>query len=70
MHSGAPLGLKDGRTPLAAPCMDPGTITLSEMSQTETDRASHEYNSRVELKMIQMNVFTKQKQTHRRGKYG
>ena len=38
LKDGAPLGLKDGRTPLAAPCMDPGTITLSEMSQTETDR--------------------------------
>ena len=50
--------------PFAATWMDLETITLSEVSQTEQD--SHHMISLIcgIKKMIQMNLFTKQKNTH------
>ena len=49
--------------------MDLEMIILSEVSQTEKDKY-HTYHLYVESKkkMIQMNLFTKQKQTHRHRK--
>ena len=51
--------------PFAATRMDLEMIILSEVSQTKTNIIG--YHSYVEssLKMIQMNLFTKQKQTYR-----
>ena len=52
--------------PFAATWMDLEIIILSDLSQTEKDK----YHKimlicRILKKMIQMNLFTKQKQTHR-----
>ena len=59
--------------PFATTGMDLEIIILSEVSQTEKDK----YHTislicRILKKMIQMNLFTKQKQTHRlrEGTYG
>ena len=54
--------------PFAATWMDREIIILSEISQTEKDK-NHMILLILEFKhMIQMNLFTKQKQTHRHGK--
>ena len=53
--------IKNEVLPFAASCMDKN-ITLSEVSQTEKDKY---YISLICGKIIQMNLFTKQKQTHR-----
>ena len=47
--------------------MDPGTIILNEASQTEKDKYVVLIICEIQ-KMIQMNLFTKQKQTHRHRK--
>ena len=57
---------KNGIMPFAATWMDLEIIIRSEVSQTEKDK----YHMillicRILKKMIQMNLFTKQKQTHR-----
>ena len=53
--------------PFAATWMDLEMIILSEVSQTKTNIIW--YHLYVEFKkMIQMNLFTKQKQTHRHRK--
>ena len=57
--------------PFAATWMDLEIIILSEISQTEKDKiiAYHSYaESNFLKKEIQMNLFTKQKQTYRYGK--
>ena len=46
--------------------MDLESIILSEISQTEEDKYYITYIQN--LKMIQMNLYTKQKQTHRHRK--
>ena len=48
--------------PFAAAWMDLEIIILSEINQTEKDKYHMVWNLK---KMIQMNLFTKQKQTHR-----
>ena len=57
---------KEGIMPYAATWMDLEIIILSEVSQTEKDRY-HMISliCGILKKMIQMNLFTKQKQTHR-----
>ena len=58
---------KNETMPFAATWMDPEIITLSEVSQRKTNIMW--YHLYVESKkMIQMNLFTKQKQTHRHRK--
>ena len=52
--------------PSAATCMDLEIIILSEVSQTEKDKYVT-LICRIE-KIVQMNLFTKQKQTHRHRK--
>ena len=49
--------------PFAATWMDPEIITLSEVSQKEKGK----YHI-ISLLIIQLNLFTKQKQTHRHRK--
>ena len=49
--------------PFAATWMDLEIIILSEVSQTEKDLWYHLYVE--SKKMIQMSLFTKEKQTHR-----
>ena len=49
----------------AATWMDPEIITLSEVSQTKEEKYHITYMWNLILKMIQMNLFTKQKQTYR-----
>ena len=51
--------------PFAATCMDLEIIILSEVSQREIP---YDITYMWNLKMIQMNVFTKQKETHRHRK--
>ena len=54
--------------PLVATWMDLEIIILSEVSQTEKDKyhdIAYMWNLK---KKIQMNLFTKQKETHRHGK--
>ena len=52
--------------PFAATCMQLEIIILSEVSQTEKRQISYDITYVWNLKkMIQMNLFTKQKQTHR-----
>ena len=51
--------------PFAATWMDMQIIILSELSQTEKDKYHDITYMRNLKKMIQMNLFTKQKQTHR-----
>ena len=51
--------------PFAATWMDQEIIILSELSQTEKDKYHDITYMRNLKKMIQMNLFTKQKQTHR-----
>ena len=46
----------------------PRDIILSEVSQTEKDKYDITYMWNLK-KMIQMNLFTKQKQTHRHRKH-
>ena len=53
--------------PFAATWMDLEIIMLSEVSQTEKDKYHINYMWNLK-KMIQMNLFTKQKQTHRHRK--
>ena len=64
---------KEGIMPYAATWMDLEIIILSEVSQTEKDRY-HMISliCGILKKMIQMNLFTKQKQTHclRKRTYG
>ena len=50
--------------PFAATWMDLEMITLNEVNQAEKDKYHVIYGLSF-LKMIQMNLFTKQKQTHR-----
>ena len=45
--------------------MDLEIIILSEVSQTETDKCDVTYMWNLKKKYIQMNLFAKQKQTHR-----
>ena len=49
--------------PFAATWVDLEIIILSEVSQTKTNSIYHLYME--SKKMLQMNLFTKQKQTHR-----
>ena len=54
--------------PFAAPYMDLEIIILGEVSQTEKDKyrdITYLWNLK---KMIEMNLYTKQKQTHRHQK--
>ena len=52
--------------PFSATRMDLEIIILSEVSQTEKDKSDMILLiCRISKKMIQMNLFTKQKQTHR-----
>ena len=53
--------------PFAATLMDPEMVTLSELSQTER-RVSCEITYTWNLKYNSMNLFAKQKPTHRRKK--
>ena len=55
---------KDKIMPFAATWVDLEIIILSEVSQTEKDKYHITYMRNLK-KMIQMNLFTKQKQTHR-----
>ena len=57
--------------PFAATWMDLEIIILNKVSQTEKDKY-HDISFMWNLKMIQMNLFTKQKQTyrHRKQTYG
>ena len=50
--------------PFAATWMDLEVVILSEVSQTEKEKY-HMISLTCESKKIQMNLFTKQKQTHR-----
>ena len=55
--------------PFAATWMDLEAIILREVSQTEKDNVSHDITYVWNLKkMIQMNLYTKQKWTHRHRK--
>ena len=54
--------------PFAATWMDLEIITLSEISQTERDKYHTVLLICGVLKTIQMNLFTKHKQTHRHRK--
>ena len=56
--------------PFAATWMDLEIIILSKVSQTELRQISYDtaYMWNLKKKMIQMNLFTKQKQTHRHRK--
>ena len=61
---------KDEIMPFAATWMDLEIIILSEVSQTEKDKYHGiTYMCNVKKKLIQMNLFTKQKQTHRHSKH-
>ena len=54
--------------PFAATRMDLETVIQSEVSQTENDKYHMTSKNTCEIqkkKMIQMNLFTKQKQIHR-----
>ena len=52
--------------PLAATQLDLEMIILSEINQTEKDKYMRSFVCRIFLKkMIQMNLFTKEKQAHR-----
>ena len=53
--------------PSAATWMDPGIIILSEVSQKKKDEY-HMITYVESQNMAQMNLFTKQKQTHRHRK--
>ena len=57
---------KNEMMPFAVTWMDLKIIKRREVSQTE--RQIYDATSMWGLKMIQMNLFTKQKQTHRHGK--
>ena len=50
--------------PLAATWIDLKIIILNEESQTEKDKCDVTYMQNIKI-MIQANLFTKQKQTHR-----
>ena len=50
--------------PFAATCMDPEIVLLSEVSQSEKVKYDITYIRNLKKK-VQMNLFTKQKQTHR-----
>ena len=52
--------------PFATTCMDLENIMLSEVRQRKTSYVTYIWN--LKKKMIQMNLFTKQKQTHRHRK--
>ena len=54
--------------PFAATWMDPEIIILSEVSQVEKDKYNMISLYVESKKMIQMNFFIKQKQTHRHRK--
>ena len=54
--------------PFAATSMDPENIMLSEISQTEEDKYCMILLICRILKIIQMNVYVKQKQTYRHRK--
>ena len=59
---------KNAVMPFAATWMDLKIIILSELSQTEKDNYHMIFlyaKSKKKKKMIQMNLFTKQRQTHR-----
>ena len=51
--------------PFAAAWMDLEMIILSEISQTKINHIIISLICRIFLKIIQMNIFTKEKQTHR-----
>ena len=58
-----PLAIKKNEImPLAATWVDLEIIILSEVSQRQI---SHDITYMQDLKMIQMNLYTKQKQSHR-----
>ena len=58
-----PLAIKKNEVmPLAATWVDLEIIILSEVSQRQI---SHDITYMQDLKMIQMNLYTKQKQSHR-----
>ena len=53
--------------PFAATWMDLETVIQSEVSQTENDKyhMTSKNTCEIQKKMIQINLFTKQKQIHR-----
>ena len=70
IYSGILLSHKKEIMPFAVTCVDLEIIVLSEVSQTEKDKY-HMISLICRIlkkKKIQMNVFTKQKQTHRQRK--
>jgi len=54
--------------PFAATCMDLEIIIQSEGSQRKTNIKRYHLYAAYNIKIIQMNLYTKQKQTHRCGK--
>ena len=68
LYSGILLSHKKNETvPFIATRIDPEIIILNEASQTEKDKYVVLIICEIQ-KMIQMNLFTKQKQTHRHRK--
>ena len=53
------------KIPFVATRMDLETLTLSEVSQTEKDKYHMISHIWILIKVIQSNLFIKQKQTHR-----
>ena len=59
-------GKKEQNNTFAATWMDLETVILSEVNQTEKEKCYCTYmESNLETKMIQMELFIKQKQTYR-----